>query len=426
MDFFNKEARGVGDKPKANSMSPQECIEQEKDKKDVAKVKVIVRDYSWPDDWKLRGAEQYRKHVQYLLKQPQPAQRSPEWYTFRRGKITASDWATAIGESPYQGPKELVLKKCGLGKPFTMNKFCAWGVKYEEVATMLYQMWNNVKVIEFGCLAHPEIAFLGASPDGITTDGIMLEIKCPFSRAITGKPPNYYWIQVQGQLEVCDLEMCDFLECKLTEYDSKEEFEKDTCKKPKGCVMVFREQRKSFTEDPPLHFEYAPINMKFKELEKWQNQKIKESKYIFKENSYWRLEHHSNVRIHRDREWFRKSLPKLRKFWDAVIYYREHGCDSILPKKTKQTKTKGAKSDKNNDAKEQKPMFSDLFESFKPYVYKPEPVTINTSKCMFSFGAKKKNKKDKKKEEKKEEETGELNRRGKRKFKRFDFLKKKD
>ena len=57
----------------------------------------------------------------------------------------------------------------------------------------------------------------------------MLEIKCPKSRNITGIIPPIFFAQVQGQLEVCDLEYCDFLECQiLREYNSKKEFFEDT------------------------------------------------------------------------------------------------------------------------------------------------------------------------------------------------------
>ena len=89
------------------------------------------------------------------------------------------------------------------------------GVKYEEVAVMIYEQRNSMKVFEYGCIPHPVYDFIGASPDGITDSGIMLEIKCPSSRKITGVIPSYYWCQVQTQLEVCELDRCDFLECKL-------------------------------------------------------------------------------------------------------------------------------------------------------------------------------------------------------------------
>ena len=85
---------------------------------------------------------------------------------------------------------------------------------------MIYEQRNNARVIEFGLMPHPSIPFLGASPDGITPEGMMLEIKCPPVRRlmvlyliIIGYRCNYNWRQ--------DLEECDFLECKLVEYNTR-------------------------------------------------------------------------------------------------------------------------------------------------------------------------------------------------------------
>ena len=55
----------------------------------------------------------------------------------------------------------------------------------------------------------------------------MLEIKCPFKRKINGSIPDQYWMQIQGQLEVCNLEECDYLECELSEYENETEFIED-------------------------------------------------------------------------------------------------------------------------------------------------------------------------------------------------------
>ena len=52
----------------------------------------------------------------------------------------------------------------------------------------------------------------------------MLEIKCLYSRKLTGIPLYKYWVQCQIQLEVCKLEYCDFFEIKLNENLSEEEF----------------------------------------------------------------------------------------------------------------------------------------------------------------------------------------------------------
>jgi putative phage-type endonuclease len=142
-------------------------------------------------------------------------QRTPEWYALRKQMITASDWATALGKSKNQGKRNLILKKCDRGVPFTGNVYTQWGQKYEPVANRIYELRQGVKVHEFGVLRHPKYYFLGASPDGITPDGIMLEIKCPPLRVIDGKVPVGYMIQVQGQLEICDLEYCDFFNVNL-------------------------------------------------------------------------------------------------------------------------------------------------------------------------------------------------------------------
>ena len=72
---------------------------------------------------------------------------------------------------------------------YSPNKYTIHGTKYEPIATTAYEIRNKTSVIEFGCLPHPIYTTLGASLDGITPDGIMLEIKCPYSREIKGYPP---------------------------------------------------------------------------------------------------------------------------------------------------------------------------------------------------------------------------------------------
>ena len=55
----------------------------------------------------------------------------------------------------------------------------------------------------------------------------MLEIKNPTSREITGIPKEDYWIQMQLQMETCNLNECDFLETVFKEYETEEEFMAD-------------------------------------------------------------------------------------------------------------------------------------------------------------------------------------------------------
>jgi putative phage-type endonuclease len=277
---------------------------------------------------------------------PQPEQRSPEWFAMRETMITASDMATAIEENPYQRPLDLIKKKCHI-TGYTPNKYTEWGVKYEPVADLVYKYIIGKEIKEYGLLKHDTISMIGASPDGITADGIMVEIKCPFCRKITGIVPHYYWIQIQIQLEVCDLEWCHFEECGLSEYETEEEFMLDTNQegkeyltydnKNKGVVIVG-----SNDENYKLEYFYSEITLTYEELNKWINQKIDEicenPKLSYIKTTYWKLDTFSCVKVKRDQEWFQEALPKIYKFWDQLTYYKDHFqelLDFIYEKKKK-------------------------------------------------------------------------------------------
>ncbi len=254
--------------------------------------------------------EQFKK----LRKIIGPEQRTPEWHEFRDNLLTASDWGSILGDNHYSNPKNIILKKCGENMPFITNKAILWGIKYEEVAVQIYQSRNNCNVIEFGCLKHPTINFLGASPDGITEDGVMLEIKCPSSRAITGIIPLYYYDQVQGQLEVCELDRCDFLECKLEEYDNKDDYKDDNYNNnytlnytgnEKGVILEYFD-----TIELKTNFIYGPLGKNLEDIDAWKEDIINtqintHENYIFSKLSYWKLIRVSCIPIYRDKIWFK-------------------------------------------------------------------------------------------------------------------------
>ena len=64
----------------------------------------------------------------------------------------------------------------------------------------------------------------------------MIQVYGPFGEPINdlkkdvkkGVCPAYYWVQVQLQLECCDLDECDFWQCKIVEYEDYEDFLDDT------------------------------------------------------------------------------------------------------------------------------------------------------------------------------------------------------
>ena len=194
-----------------------------------------------------------RNRVKCLLKKPQPVQRSVEWFKNRNTLITASEAASCLTLSKkvceryvqlynlenfkyndnkcantYENQEDYIIKKCKAfngEKVFHDSVYTLWGKKYEQIAVNLYKKLKNTEVYDFGLLRHPYLKWLGASPDGITPDGVMLEIKCPYSRKIkNSEPPFHYYCQVQIQLEVGLLEQADFMECEIKEVDTLEEY----------------------------------------------------------------------------------------------------------------------------------------------------------------------------------------------------------
>jgi putative phage-type endonuclease len=193
-----------------------------------------------------------------------PEQRTPAWLEFRNKRLTASDAAKALlitqyeldlyekgvlfietktpkrGSCCYTGKniKELYQSKCvntvykKLNSPSVVH-----GTRYEVVACTIYETREQETVIGFGLMPHPNIPFIGASPDGITQrTGRMLEIKVPYSRKIIGIPLIYYWIQMQMQLQCCQLDVCDFVECTIKTYTSEQQFIEDQWVNEDGSV----------------------------------------------------------------------------------------------------------------------------------------------------------------------------------------------
>ncbi len=276
------------------------------------------------------------QQVKDLSKIISPEQRTPEWFALRNNKITASDGGCVMGVNYYEHPYKFIVKKL-TPSSFTGTFHTHHGKKYERIATSIYEHKYNVEITEFGLLEHPTYTFLGASPDGIVTKcskpsytGRMLEIKCPKTRKILQPDqgtiyevcPEYYWVQVQLQLECCDLDVCDFWQCDLVEeYNSDAYY--------KGCLIELMPIKYENTDikdtDIYEHASYIyPKNvcMTLDECGEWiKIQTIPEGKYLHR-ILHWHLNNSSCLTIMRDKEWFKNALPKLSKTWQLVEYLR--------------------------------------------------------------------------------------------------------
>ena len=83
--------------------------------------------------------------------------------------------------------KEVLLRKAYPDRAefkFEGNQATEHGTLHEPDAIAKYQKATGREVLEFGFIIHETIPWLGASPDGIATDGVVVEVKCPRSRAL--------------------------------------------------------------------------------------------------------------------------------------------------------------------------------------------------------------------------------------------------
>ena len=303
-----------------------------------------------------------------------PDQRSEEWYKIRESILTASSLADAIGEGHFCTKEDLLLQKCGGPRGEVPFEIVEWGVKYEPVATTFYEKLNDLTVLEFGLVPHPEFKIFGASPDGICDIdsppdyiGRMLEIKCPPKRNFTDEVPRHYWMQMQGQLESCDLEECDFLQVKFIEYLSEEDYITDVYLEngivkegysnnnlPKGLLISFIQN--NLEGNPTIKYEYGDFYSSHGDLKKWSDNildKYKNSdfKYDIVKFHWWKIERYEITLVGRDREWWLSVQPKIIDFWEDVLHHRKIGIQDILDKR-EERKTKKIKIKKDENKKE--------------------------------------------------------------------------
>jgi putative phage-type endonuclease len=227
-------------------------------------------------------------------------QLTDEWYNIRRTMFTASEIASVLECNIYQTKYDVLMKKL-LPIEHISNEATEWGRMFESVAVEFYEFIQKEKVYSIGLVTHPKHKWIGASPDGLLLSGKLLEIKCPIRRNIGGEIPLYYWIQMQIQMEVCDMNTCDYFECKFHRYNTEEEYNDDV--------------------------ESANI----------QNFITYNDKKI-----YYKLLNTSLKTVNRDKKWFSNSFIKLSNVYDKLLHYQnlENGISQLKTDSKKNQKRK--------------------------------------------------------------------------------------
>ncbi len=253
--------------------------------------------------------------------------------------------------------KEL-RSKCGLEKSDGGGSvFTEWGVTYEPVVKELYERFFNVVVHDFGLVKHETLDWLGASPDGVTSQGRMIEIKCPYSRQPKGMPKSQYYVQMQIQMECCGFDECDFLDIVLREYGSKEEYLNDHYGTPGTPEFVHQRNSKGMPKGLVVEWErtnpngkvqreyfYPPVltfqNQAEEEawIEQWSEKHFREyplnsqrtldiiyrNTDVYRFRYWWIDEWHATL-ITKNIEWLKQRLPDMHDFWKLVLKCRKEG-----------------------------------------------------------------------------------------------------
>lgn len=287
-----------------------------------------------------------RNRVKSLMKKPQPVQRSQEWFLARNTIITASEVASCLTLSKktceryvdlyniknfkyndiksanvYDSLEEYVIKKCKSfygENVFHDSVYTLWGKKYEAIAVNLYKKIKNTEVYDFGLLRHPYLKWLGASPDGITPDGVMLEIKCPYSRKIKESfIPFHYFCQVQIQLQSTLLEEADFLECEIKEMSTLDEYEQ--CTDIKGVIV----NKLNEPDNSEIKYIYQDVS-DLRDPIDWANsvsQTLELNSFSF---IYYKIQKYNILNIKKDQEWFDSVKDDIKRTHSLITFYQNN------------------------------------------------------------------------------------------------------
>lgn len=146
-------------------------------------------------------------------------QRSPEWFKQRNGRVTGSIVGAILGLSPFMtradAMRSMVRATIGAPSEFTGNIATEYGTANEPGALVEFQMESGLSVTPAPFVPYED--WLGASPDGYTSDGGLIEVKCPFGLRNNTSPKfkspadqPHYMAQMQVQMYVTGRMHCHF------------------------------------------------------------------------------------------------------------------------------------------------------------------------------------------------------------------------
>jgi putative phage-type endonuclease len=124
-------------------------------------------------------------------------QRSDAWFLARKGRVTASIAGALLGIDPLVSTSQAIKRILPIGSQMSDNQAMCNGRIFEDFAREDFEIETGLQVEQCGFFTYED--WLGGSPDGLVSDGSIIEIKIPYSAkdfvSIYAKP--HYYAQVQ-------------------------------------------------------------------------------------------------------------------------------------------------------------------------------------------------------------------------------------
>jgi putative phage-type endonuclease len=269
--------------------------------------------------WIQLSVEQRKDKVIAVQNAPQIPQRSQEWFENYTKVLTASEFSALFAMTKRR--RDLVYSKVNpcLDTQTTFRHACptnemnaiGWGIRFETVVKQLIEHEDKCKIYEPGRIQHPRNTHLAASPDGLIESasnlqqlGRLVEIKCPYSRVIGKEIPSDYWIQMQIQMEVTDIDECEYIEANIVSRRATQTDPVDLSGTTYQGILYLLQKESEYK------YVYGDIGSKKKP--------VFPKGYECLEEIPWGLKSWHRVIVQRDRRWYEGTKEWQEAFWRDV------------------------------------------------------------------------------------------------------------
>jgi hypothetical protein len=289
---------------------------------------------------------------------PQTPQKSVAWHAESRNMLSGHEFGGVVLGSAAEHAA-CVAKKCAA--PAVIDESCTdsqtvfltpeaglspfkWGWRYEPVARDIFACCfaeGGAVNDELGRVRHSSLPRLGASPDGLVVNGPrsgrLVEIKCPISREINGTIPMKYWVQMQLQAEVCDVDAVEYIEVQFGASTTPDALHASTLPYVgKVCVVAESADAPSssykYSYSPLFPRDDAGIAACIVWVPPPQATADASTAECVLETSYWWVKSHYHTTVLRNPRWWATvGQPAYETFWETVEAARADGRYAARP-----------------------------------------------------------------------------------------------